>query len=64
MNELEPAPNPAQRREWLVPRIERTYVAILQVVEALDRAMLSHHRRMTVAMAKRALQENGILRRA
>jgi chromosomal replication initiation ATPase DnaA len=55
---------PQELPDFLVPRIERTYVAILQVVEALDRAMLSHHRRMTVAMAKRALQENGILRRA
>src|SRR4051812_44779304 len=38
---------PQELPDFLVPRIERTYVAILQVVEALDRAMLSHHRRMT-----------------
>jgi chromosomal replication initiation ATPase DnaA len=55
---------PPELADFLVPRIERSYVALLQVVDALDRAVLSHHRRMTVAMAKRALQEAGILRRA
>lgn len=54
---------PPELPEFLVPRIERSYVAVLQVVEALDRAVLSHHRRMTVALAKRALQESGMLRR-
>jgi hypothetical protein len=54
---------PPELPDFLVPRIERSYVAVLQVVEALDRAVLSHHRRMTVALAKRALQECGILRR-
>src|SRR4051812_32325800 len=51
---------PPELPDFLVPRIERSYVAVLQVVEALDRAVLSHHRRMTVALAKRALQECGI----
>jgi hypothetical protein len=54
---------PPELAEFLVPRIERSYVSVLQVVDALDRAMLSHHRRMTVALAKRALQECGMLRR-
>ena len=54
---------PPELPEFLVPRIERSYVAVLQVVESLDRAVLSHHRRMTVALAKRALQESGMLRR-
>jgi chromosomal replication initiation ATPase DnaA len=50
--------------EFLVPRIERSYVAVQQVVDALDRAMLSQHRRITVPMAKRALIEAGLIRRA
>ena len=54
---------PPELADFLVPRIERSYVAVLQVVETLDRAVLSHHRRMTVALAKRTLQECGILRR-
>jgi hypothetical protein len=49
---------------YVVPRIERSYVAVEQAVDALDRAALSHHRRMTVAMAKRALLEAGMIKRA
>jgi len=55
---------PPELPAFLLPRIERSYVAVQQVVDALDRAALSHHRRITVAMAKRALQEAGIMRRA
>ncbi|MEA3002967.1 MAG: hypothetical protein QOH81_1755 [Sphingomonadales bacterium] len=55
---------PPELPAFLVPRIERSYVAVQQVVEALDRAALSHHRRMTIAMAKRALGESGMMRRA
>ena len=50
--------------DYIVPRIERSYVAVQQVVAALDAAALSHHRRMTVAMARRALSESGMIRRA
>jgi chromosomal replication initiation ATPase DnaA len=55
---------PPELPAYLVPRIERSHVAVQQVVEALDRAALSHHRRMTVAMAKRALGESGMMKRA
>jgi len=55
---------PPELPAFLLPRIERSYIAVQQVVDALDRAALSHHRRITVAMAKRALQEAGIMRRA
>jgi chromosomal replication initiation ATPase DnaA len=55
---------PPELPQYLVPRIERSYVAVQQVVDALDRAALSHHRRITVAMAKRALAEAGVTRRA
>ena len=55
---------PPELPAFLVPRIERSHVAVQQVVEALDRAALSHHRRMTVAMAKRALGESGMMKRA
>ena len=50
--------------EYLVPRIERSYVAIQQVVDLLDRAILSHHRHMTMPMARRALVEAGMIRKA
>ena len=55
---------PPEVTEFLVPRIERSYVALQNVVEILDRAMLSRHRRMTVPMAKAALEESGLIGRA
>jgi hypothetical protein len=55
---------PPDVADYLVPRIERSYVAVQMVVDALDHALLSNHRRMTVPMAKRALGEAGIIRRA
>jgi chromosomal replication initiation ATPase DnaA len=55
---------PQDVADYVVPRIERSYVAVQQVVDALDRAVLSHHRRMTVALARRALAEHGLIRRA
>jgi hypothetical protein len=55
---------PAELADFLVPRIERSYVAVQKVVDALDRAMLSHHKRMTLPVAKRALVEARLIRRA
>jgi chromosomal replication initiation ATPase DnaA len=55
---------PPDLQEYLVPRIERSYVAVQQIVDILDRAMLSHHRRMTVPMARSALIEAGMVGRA
>jgi chromosomal replication initiation ATPase DnaA len=54
---------PSELPPFLVPRIERSFVAVQRVVDALDRASLSHHRRMTIAMAKRALAESGMMKR-
>jgi chromosomal replication initiation ATPase DnaA len=55
---------PPELGEFLIPRIERSYVAVQQVVEVLDRYALSNHRRMTVPMARRALVDAGLIRRA
>jgi chromosomal replication initiation ATPase DnaA len=55
---------PAELPAYLVPRIERSYVAAIMIVDILDRVMLSHHRRMTVPLAKKALDEAGLLLRA
>lgn len=55
---------PPDLAEFLVPRIERSYVAIQQVVETLDRELLSHHRRINVTLVRRALTEAGLIRRA
>ena len=55
---------PPELPDFLVPRIERSYLAVQKVVDALDRAVLSQHKRMTVPVAKRALIEAGLIRRA
>jgi hypothetical protein len=55
---------PPELADYLVPRIERSYVAILMIVDILDRVMLSHHRRMTVPLARKALDEAGMIFRA
>jgi hypothetical protein len=55
---------PPELGEFLIPRIERSYVAVQQVIEVLDRYALSNHRRMTVPMARRALVDAGLIRRA
>lgn len=55
---------PADLTDYLIPRIERSYVAVQQIVDVLDRAVLSNHRRMTVPMARAALIEAGLIRRA
>ena len=55
---------PADLAAYLIPRVERSYVAVQQIVDVLDRAMLSNHRRMSVQMARKALTEAGMIRRA
>ena len=50
--------------DYLVPRIERSYVAVQRVVDLLDRAALSHRRRMTLPLAREALVGAGMIREA
>ncbi|MET0372425.1 MAG: chromosomal replication initiator DnaA [Sphingobium sp.] len=46
---------------WLLRRIERSYAAIAATVRLLDGAALSSGRKISVALAKEALQAAGIL---
>ena len=55
---------PPELADYLVPRVERSYVSAIMIVDVLDRVMLSHHRRMTVPLAKRALEDAGLIHRA
>ena len=55
---------PPDLADYLVPRIERSYLTVQQVVDLLDKVLLSHHRRMTVAMARKALADAGMIKRA
>jgi chromosomal replication initiation ATPase DnaA len=47
--------------DWLVRRVERSYGAIAAVTHLLDRAALSSGRKISVALAKEALQSAGFL---
>jgi hypothetical protein len=47
--------------EWLLRRIERSYVAIAAVTHVLDEAALSSGRKISIAMAKEALHAAGFL---
>lgn len=47
--------------DWLLRRIERSYGAIAAATRALDRAALSSGRKISVALAKEALQQAGLL---
>ncbi|HEY5721327.1 MAG TPA: chromosomal replication initiator DnaA [Allosphingosinicella sp.] len=55
---------PPDLADYMVPRMERSYVAVQQIVETLDRELLSHHRRINVTLVRRALTEAGLIRRA
>jgi chromosomal replication initiation ATPase DnaA len=52
----------AQLVGWLMPRIERTHVAVLRAVDALDRAALSRQRGgLTIPFAREALADAGVI---
>ena len=46
---------------WLLPRIERSHVAVLRAADALDRAALTRHRGLTIPFARQALAEAGVI---
>ncbi|WP_030540143.1 chromosomal replication initiator protein DnaA [Sphingobium sp. DC-2] len=54
-------PYAADLPDWLLRRIERSYAAIAGVTRILNEAALSSGRKISVAMAKEALQGSGFL---
>ncbi len=48
---------------YLVPRIERTFDAVVALVETLDRAALAEKRAVTVPLARAVLSERGVASR-
>jgi len=46
---------------WLSARIERSYVAIVAAIDALDRASLSRRHRLTIPLARAALIEAAVI---
>lgn len=55
---------PPDLADFLVPRIERSYVSVQNVVDTLDRDILANRKRMTLAAARQALTDAGLIRRA
>ena len=52
---------PAELIDWLVRRLERSHLAVLRAVDTLDAAALGTRRRLTVALARDALAEAGLV---
>jgi len=50
--------------DFVVPRVERRYHEILRAVDLIDRATISTNRRLSIAVARRALAEAGLIKRA
>ena len=55
---------PLELADFLVPRIERSYVAVQNVVDALDSAALAGGRRLTMPAVRQALAQAGLIHRA
>ncbi|RDE06354.1 HdaA/DnaA family protein [Sphingomonas aracearum] len=47
--------------DWLVARIERSHLAVMRVVDALDEAALERRRRLSIPLARTALGAAGLL---
>jgi hypothetical protein len=54
-------PVPPPLTAWLASRIERSYVGIIAAIDALDRAALTRHHRLTIPLAREALMEAGVI---
>jgi len=54
-------PAPPALIAWLGARIERSYVGIIAAVDALDRASLTRHHRLTIPLARDALLQAGVI---
>ena len=52
---------PPDLARYLLPRVERSYLGIHRIVEALDRHLLSRGGRPSVPVTRRALEEAGII---
>lgn len=52
---------PPELARYLHPRVERSYLAIHRIVDAIDRFLLSRGGRLTVPLARRALEEAGLI---
>lgn len=54
-------PPPPDLARFLLPRIERTYVSIIGIVDALDELALSRRQRITLPLVRQALALAGVI---
>lgn len=47
--------------DWLVARVERSYLALLRIVDALDKATSQAHKRLSIPLARNALQAAALM---
>ena len=47
--------------DWLVPRLERSHLAVLRAVDALDQEVLETRKRLTVTLARTTLAAAGLV---
>jgi chromosomal replication initiation ATPase DnaA len=55
---------PVELADFLVPRIERSYLAVQNVVDILDSEALAVGRRLTMPAVRQALGRAGLIHRA
>ncbi|OYY90883.1 MAG: chromosomal replication initiator DnaA [Sphingomonas sp. 28-66-16] len=47
--------------QWLLARVERSYVAISRTVDALDQEVLQHRKRLSIPLARATLASAGLI---
>lgn len=47
--------------QWLILRIERSYIALLRTIDLLDQAVLARHKRLSIPLARATLAEAGLI---
>ena len=52
---------PPEVLHYLIPRLERSYVAIQRIIDLIDDTALARRQRLTVPLARRALERMGVI---
>lgn len=52
---------PPEVLHYLIPRLERSYVAIQRIIDLIDDTALARRSRLTVPLARRALERMGVI---
>ncbi|MDQ2877750.1 MAG: chromosomal replication initiator DnaA, partial [Pseudomonadota bacterium] len=47
--------------QWLIPRIERSHITLMRVVDLLDEAVLARRKRLSIPLARATLTDAGVI---